>query len=196
LVDDGSRDLEYQLKINKFKNMRIINLQKSVGIAGAVLAATKIAKYDQILPIPGHNMFSVRAIQNVIELRGKARLIIGCRNNLSKERPILKRLASKILLYFCRSKIAHYIGDFHGLILFDKCDILDFLRVTDGHGHAIRLISNVVNQGGLVVQTLAPIQIGHKKMQRTKITNLVPLPLNVFKVFLVFLSLKNEKKQS
>lgn len=190
LVDDGSRNKEYQRKIESFESVKILNIGKSLGIAGAVLAGTRWANYDYVLPIPGHDMFSTNAIKNVLDLMGKGRLIIGCRDNLSDERPFLKKLASRVLLMLYRAKFIHYIGDVHGLILFKKSDILNYLSPNDGHGHAIKIISNVVKENGLIVQTIAPIKKGHKIIRSKNFLNNIPSPKNTLAVIRILLKIK------
>lgn len=194
LVDDGSKNKSYQKALKSVERIKVINIGKSVGIAGAVLSGTRMAKYNYILPIPGHNMFNSTAIKNVIDLIGKGRLIIGCRDNLSNERPILKKLASRILLMLYRAQVIHYIGDVHGLILFEKRDILKFLNPDDGHGHAIRIISNVIRENGLIIQTIAPIKKGHKTLRSKNFLNNIPSPKNIFAVFRVLLQVRKIPK--
>jgi len=190
LVDDGSSNKEYQRKIQSFEGVKVLNIGKSLGIAGAVLGGTRLANFEYVLPIPGHDMFSATAIKNVIDLTGKGRLIIGCRDNLSDERPFLKKLASRVLLMLYRAKVIHYIGDVHGLILFEKNDILKYLNQSDGHGHAIKIISNVVKEDGLIVQTIAPIKKGHKILRSKNFYNNIPSPKNTLTVIRVLFKVK------
>lgn len=190
LVDDGSRNKGYQRTIQSFERVKVLNIGKSLGIAGAVLGGTRLANYDYVLPIPGHDMFSATAIKNVIDLTGKGRLIIGCRDNLSDERPFLKKLASRVLLMLYRAKFVHYIGDVHGLILFEKNDILKYLNPKDGHGHAIKIISNVVKENGLIIQTIAPIKKGHRILRSKNFLNNIPSPKNTLAVIRALLKIK------
>lgn len=190
LVDDGSSNKEYQRKIQSFEGVKVLNIGKSLGIAGAVLSGTRLANFEYVLPIPGHDMFSATAIKNVIDLTGKGRLIIGCRDNLSNERPFLKKLASRVLLMLYRAKFIHYIGDVHGLILFEKNDILNYLNQSDGHGHAIKIISNVVKEDGLIVQTIAPIKKGHKNLRSKNFRNNIPSLKNTLTVIRALFKVK------
>ena len=190
LVDDGSRNKGYQGTIQSLEGVKVLNIGKSLGIAGAVLSGTRLATYDYVLPIPGHDMYSATGIKNVVDLTGKGRLIIGCRDNLSDERPFLKKLASRVLLMLYRAKFIHYIGDVHGLILFEKNDILKYLNPNDGHGHAIKIISNVVKENGLIIQTIAPIKTGHKILRSKNFLNNIPSPKNTLTVIRTLLKIK------
>jgi len=190
LVDDGSKSKEYQWNLQPFENVKILNIDKSLGIAGAVLGGTRLATYNYVLPIPGHDMYTATAIKNVIDLTGKGRLIIGCRDNLKNERPFAKRLASRVLLMLFRVKLIHYIGDVHGLILFEKNDILKCLNPNDGHSHAIKIISNVVKENGLIIQTIAPIKKGHKILRSKNFHNNIPSPKNTLTVIRALLKIK------
>jgi len=189
LVDDGSQDKQYQKRI-KTKKIQIINLKDSVGIAGAILEGVKKSKFDNVLPIPGHDLFSSRGIANVIDLCGKGRLIIGNRNNLSEERPIIKRMASRISLRLFQNLISNSLGDIHGLILYKKKDLLQYVRYRDGHAISVRVLSRVLVEKGLIIQTYAPIKKNHKKHKAKK----YPSIKSVFEVFLVlFKEAKNAR---
>lgn len=196
LVDDGSNDTfidNFEVPKEKFVQVK---LKKSVGIAGAILEGTQHALFEDILIIPGHNMYDSKAISNVLGLVGLGRVILGSRDNLQKERPYFKRLASRIMRDIYRHLFYYYVGDIHGLAIYKKADIQRFLRPTDGHAQGIIVVTSVLNEGGLLVQTLAPIKLGHKIARSRKLSNNFPNAKQVYKIIrkLIFLrKIKNKK---
>ena len=97
IVDDGSSNSVSEVRIfqrNKFI-IKIVRLDNSIGISGAILEGLKYCNFDNILPIPGHNLFSTKAIINVCSFAEKGRIVIGNRNNYVMNRPLFKIFASK-----------------------------------------------------------------------------------------------------
>ena len=181
VVDDGSQtplDEATYRSISK-KISRIIYIPKSIGISGAILRAAESCKFNNVLPIPGHDMFSKQAILNVISLMGQGRLIIGCRNNLSEERPLVKKIASRILRDLYRHLTFYFVGDIHGLILYQKEDLLRFLIENGRHSNAIRVVTPILAEGGLLIQTMAPINKGHDNRSSRRLSDSFPSLRNV-----------------
>ncbi len=182
LVDDGSATRKYQDELRN-RSIKIINLPKSVGISGAVLEGVKNSKFNFILPIPGHDMFSAQGIQNVVSLLGYSQIVIGIRSNIVQERPLIKRIASRLSLRLFQNLISNSISDIHGLILYKKQDLIKYLNYNDGHGISVRMLANIVRANGLIIQTISPIKDGHKKHKAKK----YPSFKNVLKVLLIIL---------
>ncbi len=197
LIDDGSKDTFNENFIVPNEKIIQVKLNKSLGIAGAILEGTKHALFEDILIVPGHNMYDSKAISNVLSLVGLGRVILGSRDNLQKERPFFKRLASRIMRDIYRHLFYYYVGDIHGLAIYKKADIERFLRPTDGHAQGIIIVTSVLNEGGLLIQTLAPIKLGHKIARSRKLSNNFPNAKQVYKIIckLVLLRrVKNKKK--
>jgi glycosyltransferase involved in cell wall biosynthesis len=184
VVDDGSKEPIKPTSIREqfSKVSNVLLLENSIGVSGAITEALPHCKYKYILPVPGHNMFSRKAIENVVRLTGQARLIIGCRNNLAQERPPIKKMASRILRDIYRHLTFYFVGDIHGLILYEKKDLLNFLPRNGGHANAIRVVTSVLVEGGLLIQTMAPINSGHDKRSSRKLIHSFPAPSNVLVV--------------
>lgn len=162
VVDDGSNlPPDERLLRNYSRISAVVYLEKSLGVSGAIHSGLNKCKFSYILPIPGHNMFAPEAIVNVIKLAGFGDIVIGCRNNLSKERPPVKRVASRVLRDIYRHLTFYYVGDIHGLILYRDFQLRNFLRINGGHANAISVVTPVLANGGRLVQTVAPIQRGH-----------------------------------
>jgi hypothetical protein len=195
VVDDGSN--EWQFDEQKFKDLDIdvVRLGTSLGISGAILAGTQIARFDNLFPVPGHDMYSATAISNVLNLLNSADIIIGCRSNLAAERPLFKRIASRVMRDLYRHFFFYYVGDVHGLISYKKRDVIKYLKNSDKHGQNIRIITNVISQGGLVVQTVAPIKIGHKLKRNVNFKNRYPNPQSTLHVIKLLINLKLEMKK-
>jgi glycosyltransferase involved in cell wall biosynthesis len=181
VVDDGSEEPVNSTYIkSQFTNVTdVIRIKESIGISGAIFESLLFCHHEFILPVPGHNMYSRKAIENVVKLTGQARIIIGCRNNLAQERPPIKKLASRILRDLYRHLTFYFVGDIHGLILYEKKDLLKFLPRSGGHTNAIRVVTSVLADGGLLIQTMAPINSGHDKRSSRKFIHSFPAPNNV-----------------
>jgi glycosyltransferase involved in cell wall biosynthesis len=192
VVDDGSNFPPSEVKLREFSRISdVVYLEKSLGVSGAILSGLSKSKFSHVLPIPGHNMFAPEAIENVIKLSGFGDIVIGCRNNLSRERPPVKRAASRVLRDIYRHLTFYYVGDIHGLILYRDFHLKSFLRIDGGHSNAISVVTPVLANGGRLVQTVAPIQHGHDRRASRNWRHSVPSFKNTL---LVIGSLKNARR--
>jgi glycosyltransferase involved in cell wall biosynthesis len=183
VVDDGSSKKPIASDIKNLPYVsHLIFLNDTVGISGAILEAVKVCKYENVLPVPGHNMYAEEAIVNVSKLVDQGEIVIGCRNNLAIERPPVKKLASRILRDVYRHLTFYYVGDIHGLILFKKQDLIDYLRPDGRHTNAISVVTPVLAKGGRLIQTVAPINLGHDERPSRRAIDSIPHPRNVFYV--------------
>lgn len=183
VVDDGSSKKPIALEIKNLPYVReVIFLKNTVGISGAILEAVKSCKYDNVLPVPGHNMFAEEAFVNVSNLVNQGEIVIGCRNNLALERPPVKKLASRILRDLYRHLTFYYVGDIHGLILFKKQHLIDYLLPNGRHTNAISVVTPVLAKGGRLIQTVAPINVGHDERPSRRVIDSIPHPRNVLYV--------------
>ena len=183
VVDDGSSKKPIAEEIRYLPSVcEVIFLNNTIGISGAILKAVKICKYENVLPVPGHNMFAEEAFINVANLVNQGDIVIGCRNNLAIERPPIKKLASRILRDVYRHLAFYYVGDIHGLILYKKQDLVDFLRPDGGHTNAISVVTPVLAKGGRLIQTIAPINRGHDERPSRRAIDSIPHPRNVLHV--------------
>jgi glycosyltransferase involved in cell wall biosynthesis len=197
VVDDGSHDKPIEEKILEQINVvKVVFLVKSLGVSGAILSALPFCKSDYILPIPGHNMFAENAIANVLALLGQGELVIGCRNNLASERPPIKKLASRVLRDIYRHLTFYYVGDIHGLILYRKSDLIEYLKPDGRHANAISVVTPVLARGGKLVQTVAPINQGHDERVSRKPIDSIPHPRNVIHVLNALRIARNVYKNS
>lgn len=183
VVDDGSSKKPIASELKNLPSVKeIVFLNSTIGISGAILEAVKLCKYENILPVPGHNMYAEEAIINVSKLVNQGDIVIGCRNNLAIERPPIKKLASRILRDVYRHLTFYYVGDIHGLILFKKQDLVDYLRPDGRHTNAISVVTPVLAKGGRLIQTVAPINLGHDERPSRRAIDSIPHPRNVFHV--------------
>lgn len=184
VVDDGSKDTIHieDHNIRKFNIVQLLRNDRSIGISGSILKGIAFCNFEDVLPVPGHNMYSICAIENVIRLMGQGSLVIGCRNNLALERPIIKKFASRILRDTYRHLTFYFVGDIHGLILYKRKDLERHLSLDGRHTNAIKVVTSVLVEGGLLIQTMAPINSGHDKRSSRRIKHSFPSPVNVFSV--------------
>lgn len=184
VVDDGSATPIRLDSIigNVLGSLQIVRIDKSVGVSGAIVEGLSRCSFGYTLPVPGHDMFSQQAIENVISLVGQGRIVIGCRNNLASERPIIKKLASRVLRDTYRHLTFYFVGDIHGLILYRRDDLEKLLSPNDRHANAIKVVTPILVEGGLLLQTIAPIKSGHDKRPSRRLKHSFPEPRNVFAV--------------
>ena len=76
------------------------------------------------------------------------------------------------------------------MICYKKTDVQKYLQENDRHGQNIKLITHILSNGGLIVQTLAPIKTGHKNERNNNFRNRFPDPKNTIKVLLMLITLK------
>jgi len=175
IVDDGSKiEPLYNVSNSRFFQVQHVRHPVSLGISEAINSGLTLSSSTWVLPIPGHAMYGDAALKNVINLCGKGDIVLGCRTNLASSRPFVKRLASRILRDLYRHLTFYYIGDIHGLFLARKTDFERYLQSAKGHGNAITVITNVVANGGLLVQTAAPVQEGHNYRSSKKMSDNLP----------------------
>lgn len=175
IVDDGSKiEPLYNVSNSRFFQVQHVRHAVSLGISEAINSGLTLSSSTWVLPIPGHAMYGDAALKNVINLCGKGDIVLGCRTNLASSRPFVKRLASRILRDLYRHLTFYYIGDIHGLFLARKTDFERYLQSAKGHGNAITVITNVVANGGLLVQTAAPVQEGHNYRSSKKMSDNLP----------------------
>lgn len=175
IVDDGSQiESLHNVTNSRFFQVQHVRHPVSLGISEAINSGLKLSSSTWVLPIPGHAMYGNAALENIINLCGKGDIVLGCRTNLARSRPPVKRLASRILRDLYRHLTFYYIGDIHGLFLARKTDFERYLQSAKGHGNAIAVITNVVANGGLLVQTAAPVQEGHNSRSSKKKSDNLP----------------------
>jgi glycosyltransferase involved in cell wall biosynthesis len=176
LVDDGSSDCVSEAIIfQKNKSIiKIVRLNNSIGISGAILEGLKYCNFDNILPIPGHNLFSTEAIINVCSHAEKGRIVIGNRNNYAMNRPLFKIFASSFLSLIYKKFFFSDVDDIHGLILFMKQDLDKFGDFKARHGMSVLVVTHVLVEGGLLIKTIAPINSNHKNRIDRKFADSFP----------------------
>lgn len=171
-VDDGSYVFHPpQIRSELVSESKVVVNSTSLGISGAIHTGAMSASKTRMIPIPGSNMYSSEAISNLIELEPFGDLILGCRNNLSDTRPVLKRLASKILRDLTRTVTFPYVGDVHGIGLYWTEDVRKFMPPKGKHGGDLCLITRILVNQGKLIQTLAPIQPQHNKRESKVISD-------------------------
>jgi glycosyltransferase involved in cell wall biosynthesis len=186
VVDDGSHALTSEIELrNSYKSVsKFIRLNESVGISGVVFEGVQYCRFDNILPLPGHNMFSIEALINVCGLAGRGNLVIGSRSNYSENRPPLKIIASKILNLIYRKLFFSEVDDIHGLILFLKKDLLRFCDPKAKHGTSVIVVTNTLADGGTLIKTRAPLNLGHKSRIDRKFADSFPQLKSIFSVLI------------
>ena len=90
--------------------------------------------------------------------------ILGVRNNLFAERPILKYISSKILLGTFKLLTQNFsLKDIHGLSCFRTEDILKYLPIHGRHGGQMQMLATILRINQKLIEVQTPIKHGHKK---------------------------------
>ncbi len=191
-VDDGSTPAyKFLGHLPGNPELKHITHKKSTGIASAIYSGLKIAKFAYSLPTPGHDMFSEKSFANIIKLVGMADLILACRTNLSSTRPLMKKFASRILRDWYRHLCYYYIGDIHGLFLVRSDDFLKYINPKMGHSAFILVITQIIKDGGQLIQTTAQVKDNHNRRPSKKLREAIPSVKSIIKVII---SLRQARK--
>jgi hypothetical protein len=187
VVDDGSDNFsEWPIEPNVATSFHINNSHR--GIAGAVLTGLEFVDYDQVLLVPGHNVWTAESFKNVMLGSFVGDMVIGFRQNLGEERPILKQFASRVFRAVYRQFGYYFVADPHGLHLFKKQDLREILTPTDGHAFAVYMLASTIPAGRTLVQVPVFIKKGHKVRNDRTWKDAVPSPRNVIKVLIAIMS--------
>lgn len=166
VVDDAS-DNPPSLQSLKVFTSKVLYLDENIGISGAIAAGANMAIFDYLLAVPGTNMYTASAYNNVLNMYSAGyRIVLGHRTNLYPERPIAKFVASKLLLYAFRvATLKFRIQDIHGLNLFKTADLIRFLPTDGRHGGQMQLLAKVLIHKPSLIQVPTTLMSGHKHRQ-------------------------------
>lgn len=155
IVDDGS-DVPLSISKEIDREIRLIRHENSLGIGDALLSGCRIAKFENIMFLPGHNFFSNVAIENVAKLTGYAPVILGYRQGMD-HRPVIKRVGAYFFRNILRMRISHFLVDPHGLPVYPRDKVLEVLPTGSKHALHIFLLSRFNRENVVIIQTPAPI---------------------------------------
>jgi hypothetical protein len=186
VIDDYSRDFIPWKNVSKFKTIFQGNQLKG-GIAGTILTGIKHCNFSKILLVPGHDVWTSESLSIVIRGTQIGDQVIGYRQNLAEERPVFKQIASRGFRAIYRQFGYYFVADPHGLHLFLKQDLENFLNEDDGHAFAVQMLANTIPIGRKLVQVPVFIKNNHKKRDDRSWKDSFPNPKNVLKVFISIL---------
>jgi glycosyltransferase involved in cell wall biosynthesis len=182
LVDDGSREsLEKFLPSAFHKKIRVAVHGKSLGIGDCMLTGCKLAMYESILFIPGHNVFSEEAIRRALCLVDIEPIILGVRIG-NGARPRIKKISSIVFRNILRLSTNRYILDPHGLPGYPKSLILDALPPGANHALHVYILREMNRRNLSLVQFQAPINSNYKDSLKVSPTNYLSYFKNVWSV--------------
>jgi hypothetical protein len=190
VIDDRSSPVfipsEY-MTTEKSHRIRFILNEGTPGISGAIHYGLKFTKFDSVFPIPGHNMYSVEAIRNVLKLRETGDLVLGARTNRREARPLAKRLASNLVRAIYRVSAYYYVADFHGLLICKRYIFERFMTSNLSYGHQIIVLTSAIKAGCSLVQTIAPLNLEHNKRSSKKISESFPSPAGIWGILMAMI---------
>jgi hypothetical protein len=166
VVDDGS-EVKPLFTSEERDIYRYLELGSNIGISGAIHEGAKLARFQMLLAVPGTNMYELDAYRNIFkEISLDVPLIIGVRTNLWKERPKIKFISSKVLLFAYRVVTKNFkVLDIHGLNAFATSDVLKDLPPDGGHGGQMQLLTHALSTHMDYVTVETPIRHLHKKRE-------------------------------
>ncbi|NBP04118.1 MAG: hypothetical protein EBU90_29295 [Proteobacteria bacterium] len=115
-------------------------------------------------------MFGPEAISRVLGNSNLDHVVLGCRRNLYKNRPLLKYISSKLLLAGYHAFVYNFVKDIHGLNSYPR-DLIELSKgYTLGHGFHMIPITLAIRQNFKIMQIGIDIELGHKKRKGKKIS--------------------------
>ena len=172
-IDDGSADQTFRHLEGYFEsrgNPYLIQIiwQPPLGISHAISEGLKHISYEKCIPIPGHYMFDATGLYDLVIQANSADVVIGFRSNLSKERPMGKYLAAKILKWLFYVLISKDVVDPHGLIIYPSSLLREVLNSNMEHENHIRVLACAVGRRLNILNLPVPIRTGHKARSRER----------------------------
>jgi hypothetical protein len=142
--------------------------QPPLGISNAISEGLKYVTHAKCIPIPGHYMFDIDGLQNLVESAYSADLVVGYRDNLRKERPIGKYLAARVLKILFYLAISRKVVDPHGLIIYPTSLLREVIDSNMEHENHIRALSFAIASGLTFKNVPIQIRSGHKLRSKEK----------------------------
>jgi hypothetical protein len=167
LVDDNSLiPLTSNIDKSKFEiPIDCLINSNTPGIAGSVSTAIPFVSYEKCLLLPSHNIFEACSIEMALNLSYSADLVIGYRKSY-RDRPILKRINSRIFRWFFHLFVDKNIIDPHGLPIYRKQDIEKYLNPKSGHGVHIDILKGILKNSDVsIIQFPINVSSNHKRRQ-------------------------------
>ena len=164
-VDDFSSTPPDSTRSNEVTS-HMLFLEENVGICGAIVRGAAIARHKMVLAVPGTNMYEIEAYRQIIYAVKSEQydFILGIRNNMLYERPILKYLSSRILLFSYKlATRKFFLKDIHGLNCYRTEDILNHLPPKGRHGGQMQMLAIMLQKSSNFHSVITPIQQGHKE---------------------------------
>jgi glycosyltransferase involved in cell wall biosynthesis len=171
LVNDRSVDSTFQQMkalASEFKNIEVCQTVNAFGINEAIMSGFAKSQGQIIFPIPGHNMFDVKAIETILRNSRENRIVVGYRSNLFTSRPPLKYFASRLLGAAYSTLVFNDLKDIHGLNSYPAGLIFLAQSYKLGHGfHMIPLtIAKTLNYE--IFQVGIEVSLSHKRRKAKK----------------------------
>ena len=139
MVDDGSN-----IPLHSYLQPEVLEFITSIkrndkpyGIGDAVKTALASCTSNYLMILPGHDLFTESSIATALKVYRGADLALGYRLNVAHERPLLKRIATRIFNILVRLKISPHILDAHGLPVY-RTDVVR-IAIKSGLGHVLHV---------------------------------------------------------
>tara|TARA_B100001057_G_C22833081_1_gene944175 strand:- start:1466 stop:2164 length:699 start_codon:yes stop_codon:yes gene_type:complete len=148
IVDDGSTDKTSFLVKKLYKNKKIILIKhkKNIGFGGAYKSGLKVSSGDYVIMVPGDNAHSSDEILKILELSGKADIIIPYTNSLG-ERNLPRFLLSKTFTFLINILFFLNVKYYNGLVL-HKGNLIRNIEIdTNGFTYQVYALVTLLKKG-------------------------------------------------
>ena len=145
VVDDGSSDGTGTV-VEQFAvahpNTRVKRQPVNKGVGAAYLYGLKEARFPYLTLVPGDNVFSRAAVENVFSAVGRAPLVVSYRDNM-EVRTRIRHALSIICTTLMRLICGRRIRDAHSMYVF-PVDIARAIPVQPGYGYHIESLGRLL----------------------------------------------------
>ena len=158
VVDDGSSDNTGAIA-ERFAaahpNTRVKHQQVNQGVGAAYLLGLTEARFPYLTLVPGDNVFSRTAVENVFAAVGRAPLVVSYRDNM-EVRTRVRHALSIICTTSMRLICGRSIRDAHSMYVF-PVDVARTIPVQPGYGYHIESLGRLLYLVPNFLEVPAPI---------------------------------------
>ncbi|MFC1807249.1 glycosyltransferase family 2 protein [Candidatus Omnitrophota bacterium] len=174
-------------------NIRVVHNSQTMCFGYNFKEGVKLAQYDYLLMIPGDNDVARDTMTYMFGFIGLADCVISHVTNVPCDRPLWRRVISKIFTFIINTAYGLNLRYFNGPTIY-KADVVKGVDITThSFAYQVEILSKMLKKGRSYMEI--PITLKGRVRGTTKAFNLKNI-LNVVKAFLRifwFLRIKNRK---
>jgi glycosyltransferase involved in cell wall biosynthesis len=158
VVDDGSTDGTGDIAeqfARQHPKVRVKRQTVNRGVGAAYFYGLSEARFPFLSLVPGDNVFTAAAVENVFAAVGSAPLVISYRNNMAVRRP-LRRVLSILCTLLMRVITGQSVRDAHSMYVF-PVDMARMIVPQPGYGYHIESLGRLLCLVSHYVQVPSPL---------------------------------------